>query len=57
MGKKARKEPPHCHSGRDGDCNWRYCPQNRPATRKSYCPRAAAWEKWCEESGYEGCTR
>jgi hypothetical protein len=31
----------HCHSGRDGECNWQQCPQLRdkePATTGRHCP-------------------
>ncbi len=29
---------PRCHAGRDGDCTWELCPQNKKATRKPHCP-------------------
>lgn len=28
----------YCRSHSDGDCFWRKCPQNNPATRQSHCP-------------------
>lgn len=37
----------HCHAGRDGDCTWTQCPQER-ANRKDYqsycCPLARDYE-------------
>ena len=41
-----KTEPEHCHSGRDGDCNWEDCPQeaNNRANYQSYCPLAVADE-------------
>lgn len=46
---------PHCHAGRDGDCDWQDCPQerdNEPKTSGRYCPYAAAWEDyWTAETG------
>ena len=29
----------HCLADGDGDCAWEGCPQNRPETRQSHCPR------------------
>lgn len=36
-------ETPHCHAGRDGDCNWPECPQeaNNRANYQSRCPLLA----------------
>jgi hypothetical protein len=34
-------EAPRCHAGRDGDCNWALCPQDRdgePAATGRHCP-------------------
>lgn len=31
----------YCHAGRDGDCNWQHCPQNRdgePELTGRHCP-------------------
>jgi hypothetical protein len=31
----------HCHSSRDGDCDWKYCPQNmdgEPMKSGRHCP-------------------
>lgn len=31
----------YCHAGRDGDCNWPHCPQNRdnePFATGRHCP-------------------
>jgi hypothetical protein len=38
--KRNRQE--HCHAGRDGDCNWKECPQeaNNRANWKDVCPLA-----------------
>ncbi|QNH72124.1 hypothetical protein P11VFA_154 [Rhizobium phage P11VFA] len=43
--KPPEEEPnvPGCHGGRDGDCNWKHCPQN--IHFQSYCPYAGAWER------------
>ena len=35
------KLPPACHAGRDGECNWSACPQERdgePAKSGRHCP-------------------
>lgn len=40
---------PHCHAGRDGECDWDDCPQERdgePRKTGRYCPHAAAWEAY-----------
>lgn len=39
----ARKPPlsDHCHAGRDGECNWQHCPQERegePTQTGRHCP-------------------
>ena len=34
-------ESPRCHAGRDGDCSWELCPQNREGEPKKsgrHCP-------------------
>jgi hypothetical protein len=43
----------HCHAGKDGDCNWKDCPQeaNNRANYQSYCPLAAADDAKDEEDG------
>ncbi len=31
----------YCHSGKDGDCIWKHCPQNRdnePCNTNRHCP-------------------
>lgn len=31
----------HCHAGKDGECNWKNCPQNRdgePGKTGRHCP-------------------
>ena len=27
-----------CRAGRDGDCNWKDCPQLNPETAQNHCP-------------------
>lgn len=27
-----------CHAGKDGECNWRHCPQADPVRRQPHCP-------------------
>lgn len=47
MGEPKEPKVPHCRSGRDGDCFWDQCPQERdgePEKTGRYCPYAAAWE-------------
>lgn len=42
----------HCHSARDGDCNWECCPQNRdgePHATGRHCPL----DLHEEERGYQ----
>lgn len=40
------RSTPYCYSGRDGDCYWKDCPQEKDngAHRQSYCPYARYWE-------------
>jgi len=35
-----KREPNRCHAGRDGECNWKHCPQeaNNRANRQPHCP-------------------
>ncbi|WP_167668406.1 hypothetical protein [Roseomonas gilardii] len=38
---KPKKAPQHCHGGRDGECNWKRCPQirdNEPEATGRHCP-------------------
>lgn len=38
---KPKKVPQYCHGGRDGECNWKRCPQirdNEPETTGRHCP-------------------
>lgn len=28
----------YCHGAKDGDCWWKYCPQNNPETCRGHCP-------------------
>lgn len=41
--------PPHCHSDRDGDCDWQDCPQLK--VYRTYCPFAKFWESLYEAEG------
>lgn len=51
----------YCHAGRDGDCTWKDCPQNRdgePKRSRRHCPLdSLAWEEENTEDGegYHTC--
>ena len=47
--------PPACRSGRDGECNWKHCPQERdgePKRSGRHCPVDTFWSTYCDEEGW-----
>jgi hypothetical protein len=54
-GSEGTPYPPACHSGRDGECNWKHCPQERegePDASGRHCPVDTFWSAYCDESGW-----
>jgi hypothetical protein len=43
--------PPMCKAARDGECMWRYCPQEH-LLRRSHCPIDALYFTYCDEEGF-----
>jgi hypothetical protein len=49
-------ENPMCHSGRDGDCYWSECPQERdgePGRSGRHCPLDLVFDMWCKEYDHD----
>ena len=40
----------HCHAGRDGDCNWKHCPQE--LEYKGHCPIDVLYDVYHDEDGF-----
>lgn len=48
--------PPKCHSGHDGDCDWKECPQlkdKEPEKSGRHCPYDIWWAAYYESVGEE----
>jgi len=46
--------PPFCRAGRDGECTWKHCPQERdgePMRSGRHCPIDAFSRLYCDEDG------
>lgn len=44
--------PPMCKAARDGECMWKYCPQEHLLSRRSHCPIDALYFTYCDEEGF-----